>query len=70
MIGTKKLSTIRQELASALSVGDTDPIAQLERQINTAKKKGDRTEVLEGLKHFLESPPKRNRRRPRTRSEK
>ena len=64
MIGTKKLSTIRKEIEAALASTGEDPIASLERQIASAKSKGDSTEVTEGLKRFLEStgkqkPPKR-----------
>lgn len=61
MIGTKKLSAIRNQIENALASADADPIQLLERQIASAKRKGDRTEVLEGLKRFLESPRKRKR---------
>jgi hypothetical protein len=63
MIGTKKLSTIRKQIESALSSHDADPIQRLDRQIASAKRKGDRTEVMEGLKRFLQSPPKRKGRK-------
>ena len=56
MIGTRKLSTIRKPIEKALASTGADPIQRLERQIASAKRKGDRTEVLEGLKRFLESP--------------
>ena len=63
MIGTKKLSTIRDEIENAFaSIGD-DPIQRLERLIASAKRKGDSTEVLEELKRFLESPRKRKHRK-------
>jgi hypothetical protein len=68
MIGTKKLSTIRKEIKDALASSDADPIQRLEQQIASAKRKGDRTEVLEGIKHFLESPGKQKRRKPRKRA--
>jgi hypothetical protein len=58
MIGTKKLSTIRQDLEKALEATGADPIQRLERRIAAAKRRGDNTEVLEGLKRFLESPGK------------
>jgi|GEM_PF-1277410 len=58
MIGAKKLSTIRRQLEEALAPAGGDPIQRLERQIASAKRKGDRTEVMEGLKRFLESPPR------------
>jgi hypothetical protein len=59
MIGTKKLSTIRKQIEKALASTGVDPIQRLERQITSAKRRGDRTEVMEGLKRFLESPRKR-----------
>ena len=65
MIGTKKLSAIRREIAEALAPAGGDPIQRLERQIASAKRKGDRTEILEGLKRFLESPRKGKRRKDR-----
>lgn len=58
MIGTKKLGAIRNQIENALSTSDADPIRRLEQQIAAGKRKGDRTEVLEGLKRFLESSPK------------
>jgi hypothetical protein len=65
MIGTKKLSAIRKEIEKALASSRADPIQHLERQIASAKRKGDRTEVLEGLKRFLETPRKPQRGKPR-----
>ena len=65
MIGTKKLSTIRKEIEKALASTGEDPIQRLERQIASGKRKGDRTEVIEGLKRFLESPRKRKQRKQR-----
>ena len=63
MIGTRKLSTIRKQIDKALASTGADPIQRLERQIASAKRKGDRTVVLEGLKRFLESPRKRKHRK-------
>jgi hypothetical protein len=63
LIGTKKLHTIRQQIEQALASPGADPIERLERQIAAAKRKGDRTEMLENLKHFLESPRKRKHRK-------
>ena len=63
MIGTKKLSTIRKQIEKALASTRADPIRCLERQIASAKRKGDRTEVMEGLKRFLESPRRRDHRK-------
>lgn len=65
MIGTKKLGTIRKEIEQELASTGEDPIRRLERQIASARRRGERTEVLEGLKRFLESPRKRNRRKQR-----
>ena len=64
MIGKRKLSTIRKQIETALASTGADPIQRLERQIASAKRKGDRTEVMEGLKRFLESPRKRKPRKP------
>jgi len=63
MIGTKKLSTIRQQIQTAFTGSGDDPIQRLERQIAAAKRKGDGSQVMEGLKRFLESSPKRKRRK-------
>jgi hypothetical protein len=65
MIGTKKLSAIRNEIETALASTGEDPIQRLERQIASSKRAGDRTEVLEGLKRFLASPRKRGQRQRR-----
>lgn len=70
MIGTKKLSTIRREIEEALSPPGGDPIQNLERHIASANRKEDRTEVMEGLKRFLESPQEGKRRKSRTRARK
>lgn len=63
MIGSKKLSTIRDQIETALASTGADPIQRLDRQIASAKRRGDRTEVMEGLKRFLESPRKAEHRR-------
>jgi len=65
MIGAKKLSTIRDEVEEAFSSRGEDPVQRLEAQIASAKRKGNRTEVLEGLKRFLERSRKRKRRKQR-----
>ena len=70
MIGTKKLSTIRKEIETALASTGEDPIQSLERQIASAKSKGDSTEVTEGLKRFLELPGKRKPRKRRAAAKK
>lgn len=59
MIGSKKLSTIRKEIEQAFASSGIDPIQRLEQLIAAAKSEGDRTEVLEGLKRFLESPQRK-----------
>jgi len=61
MIGTKKLGTIRQQIATALASTGEDPIQNLERQLAAAQRAGDRTEVMEGLKRFLASPQERRK---------
>ena len=68
MIGTKKLSTIREEIEKALAPDGNDPIQRLECLIASAKDKGDHTEVMEDLKRFLESPRKRKQGRPLARA--
>ena len=69
MIGTKKLSMIRKELASALATTQSDPIAWLESRISKGARKesaaGDGSEVLQSLRRFLGptgKPPKRRQR--------
>jgi hypothetical protein len=64
MIGTKTLTTIRKEIKKSLASDGGDPIDRLQRLIVAARGKGDRIEVLEGLKRFLE-PTKRKPRRKR-----
>jgi hypothetical protein len=63
MIGTKKLNTIRKEIETALARKGGDSIRELDRQIASAKRKGESTEVMEGLKRFLQSPSKAKRRK-------
>jgi hypothetical protein len=63
MIGTKKLSTIRQEIEKALASTGENPIERLEKQITSSQRKGERTDVLEGLKQFLQAPRKRKQRK-------
>jgi hypothetical protein len=46
----------------ALATNGEDPIQRLDRQIAAAKRKGDNTEVMEGLKRFLQLPVKHRRR--------
>jgi hypothetical protein len=50
MIGTRKLRAIRKHIENALASTGADPIQRLERQITSAKRKGDRTEGMEGLR--------------------
>jgi hypothetical protein len=70
MIGTKKLSAIRKQIEEALASSGADPIQRLEKLITTAKRKGERTTVMEGLQCFLESPQNRKRRQDRVRPKK
>jgi hypothetical protein len=42
MIGTKKLSTIRKEIETALASTGADPIQRLERQIASVKRRRQR----------------------------
>jgi hypothetical protein len=65
MIGTKKLSTIREEIEEALASNGNDPIRRLDRLVASAKRHGERTGVMEDLKRFLESPRKQKRRKQR-----
>lgn len=69
MIGSKKLSTIHQEIEQALASSGADLIQRLEQLIASAKRKSERAEVLEGLKRFLESP-RRKRRKHRVEAKK
>ena len=62
MIGTKRLSTIRKVIETALASAGEDPIQRLERQIASVKRKGDSAEVIEGLKRFLVSARKNRKR--------
>ena len=55
MIGTKKLSTIRKEIEEALTPAGGDPIERLEQLIASAKRRGEHTEVMEGLRRFLQA---------------
>jgi len=65
MIGTKKLSTIRDEMEEAFASSGEDPILHLERLIALTKRKSDSSEVMEELKRSLESPRQRKRRKRR-----
>jgi hypothetical protein len=57
MIGTKKLSTIRKEIEQALASTDAHPIQRLEQLLASAKRKCERTEVIEGLKRDFSKRP-------------
>jgi hypothetical protein len=71
MIGTKKLSTIRQEIAAALGSNGEDPLRWLEQQIAASKnKEAGGTEVLQGLLRILETPHKDKRIRGKRRTAK
>jgi hypothetical protein len=57
-LGTKKLSTIRQEVEEAFASTDGDPIRRLEQLIAATKRKGGSMDVMQNLKRFLELPLK------------
>jgi hypothetical protein len=60
MFGPKKLSTVRAEIRAAFAKEFDDPIAWLEAQFSSAKRRGgEGAEVLESLKRLLEVAPKR-----------
>jgi hypothetical protein len=60
MIGSKKLSTIRQELQHALNATGEDPIRWLEARAADPQRQGSpsapESEVLRSLRRFLEAP--------------
>lgn len=68
MMGDKKLSTIRKEIEQAFTTANENPIKRLEREIASSKRKGEKTEILEGLKRFLELSrgPTRRKARPKS----
>lgn len=59
MIGSKKLSTIRQELRQALAATGDDPIRWLEERMAVPEHQGaadaGESEVLHSLRRFLEA---------------
>ena len=68
MIGSKTLSTIRQELRDAFAATGDDPIRWLEVRMNSPERHGasapGESEVLLSLRRFLEAPgPKQGRKR-------
>lgn len=71
MIGSKKLSTIRQELRRALKATGEDPIRWLEKRMAAFERQNaasDGNEVLQSLRRLLEEPPKKRRRKSRGRA--
>jgi hypothetical protein len=68
MIGPKKLSTIREELRTALAATGEGPIRWLEERIVASEREGARssgeTDVLQSLLRFRKAG---NRRKPRPR---
>ena len=58
MIGTEKLSTIRDKLRRILEETSDDPMAWLERQ----KVPGERNEVIQALQSLLNVQPRARRR--------
>jgi hypothetical protein len=67
MIGTAKLSTMRKEFEKALG---SDPIQELDRHIANAKRDGEGTEVMRGLRLFLQRVRKDVRRKRRASAKK
>jgi hypothetical protein len=71
MMGNKKLSTIRDEIRTAMAKEHIDPIAWLDAEISAAKRQnGADLEVLESLKRVLSDVPKANERKRPVRSKK
>ena len=70
MMGSKKLSTIRQELKGAIKATGQDPIGWLEKRTAEAKQLGDGTEVLQSLRRVLTHGVKRKSRKRRTSADK
>ena len=69
MMGSKKLSTICQELRDALASTGEDPIRWLEERIAAGKRQGaGGTEVLESLKRVLERDGRHKGRKRRVRA--
>ncbi len=72
MMGPKKLSTIREELASHVAPEGEDPIRWLEQRIQQLEKERKPNkgmiDVLESLRRVLEMKLKPKRRRPRSAS--
>jgi hypothetical protein len=67
MIGSKKLSTIRDELRAALDATGDDPVAWLEKRMTAAERQGpgQGSAVLNSLRRFLEAPRRARGRRRR-----
>jgi hypothetical protein len=74
MIGPKKLSTIREELQTALAATGEDPIRWLEMRIAASESQGPRssgeTDVLKSLLRFLKDGTRRKPRQGRARTHK
>jgi hypothetical protein len=70
MMGNKKLSTVRQELKSAIQATGQDPIEWLEQRTAEAKQQGDGTQVLESLRRVLTDGAKRKSRKRRMSADK
>jgi hypothetical protein len=64
VIGTKKLGIIRQELRGALNTTGEDPIRWLEERM-TAPDGTAKTEVVGGLRRFLEGTAREKSRKQR-----
>jgi hypothetical protein len=62
MIGNKKLSTIRQELKTAMKQEGKDPIRWLEDAIARGEANQANTDVLEAIQSVLKAKVRRGRR--------
>jgi hypothetical protein len=69
MIGSKNLSTIRQELHRALTATGDDPIRWLEERMTAAERQGTtasgESEILHSLRRVLEGQRKKKQRKQR-----
>ena len=69
MIGSKKLSTIRQELQRALTATGDNPIRWLEERMTAPERQGPaafgNSEILRSLRRILEATRKKKRRKQR-----
>jgi hypothetical protein len=74
MIGPKKLSTIREEVARGLSADGGDPLKWLEQQMAACKGRwpvnSDESEIMQSLRRLLEAIGKRRKQPVKAKSKK